>query len=307
MRRLTVLVVILTLFPSVAASATTLEELLERSRTAAYTAEQMISCSTPDGFRGVLARISQQGSSLSITSMTEAGNEIAIGPGVWARSGAGGVVQETTLGGEMIEFVSQYEVEEVGSRWFMGRDASGYRLIRDGVIRGEMVLDDETGAMVRMTSFDNKGSSYCDRRFITFEPVELEAPEFELPEGPTLVLEELAEMPAEVAGFTRVDSYIDNGGLTLTYYSDGFFSFAIFRTPSRVELPESLPVEFDGFRYERVFTAGQVSYAWEVRDQAMAMVGDLPPDLHQAVLEAMPRPVDFGFVQRLWRNLFGPR
>ena len=37
----------------------------------------------------------------------------------------------------------------------------------------------------------------------------------------------------------------------------------------------------------------------------MALVGDLPPDLHEAVLSEMPHPEDPGFFRRWWRSLFG--
>jgi hypothetical protein len=37
----------------------------------------------------------------------------------------------------------------------------------------------------------------------------------------------------------------------------------------------------------------------------MALVGDLPPDLHEAVLEELPRPETPGLFRRLWRSLFG--
>jgi hypothetical protein len=37
----------------------------------------------------------------------------------------------------------------------------------------------------------------------------------------------------------------------------------------------------------------------------MAMVGDLPPDMHEGVLAGLPAPEDPGLFQRLWRSLFG--
>lgn len=309
MKRVIPLVLVLIVGPAVSAAATDLDDVLDRSREAAYSAEQMISCATPDGFRMILARVKQKGSTINITSAMGGGEEIATSPGFWSRTGEGGVVEEASIGIEVREVIDIYEVEELGPRLFMGREASGYRLIRDGLVRGELVLDDETGAMVRATTFNDDGAQYCVRSFVTFDPTEpdLLAREVVPNEELTLVRDDASGLPEEVAGFTLLDSYLDASGLRLTYYSDGFFSFAIFQTPNRIELSEAVHVDFEGFRYSREFTPGQVTYAWEVRDQGMAMVGDLPPDLHEAVLDAMPKPIDLGFLHRIWRNLFGPR
>jgi hypothetical protein len=307
--RLIALVAALVMVPSLAVNAATLEELLERGRQAAYTAEQVISCATPDGFRGVLTKIRQSGSALSISSPMEAGSELSTGAGGWALHRDGGVVEEASLVGPGRVVESDYMVEEMGPQWFMGREATGFRLIREGLARAELVLDDDTGAIVRMVSFDDQGQQYCQRRFVTFDETD---PELPLPEplsegGMTLVEDEETDLPESIAGFTLLDRYLDLGGIHLAYYSDGLFSFALFEAPTRVELPEGVGVLFDGFKYSRIFGAGQVTYVWEVKGRGMALVGDLPPDLHQEVLGALPRPVDLGFLQRVWRNLFGPR
>src|SRR5690606_6583571 len=156
MKKLTALVLVFTLIPAAGAAATTLEEILERSRDAVYSGEQLISCATPDGYRGVLTSIKQRGSSINITALTDTSSEVAIGPGVLVRRmGDAGVVEETKVGGGVVEVATLYEVEDLGGRFFIGREASAYRLTREGMLRGELVLDNETGALIRMTSFDN--------------------------------------------------------------------------------------------------------------------------------------------------------
>lgn len=309
LRRLSALVAALVLVPSLTVNAVTFEELLERGREAAYTAEQVISCATPDGFRGVLTRIRQSGSLFSISSPIDASSELSIGAGGWALHRDGGVVEEATLVGPGRVVESDYLVEEMGVQWFMGRDASGFRLVRDGLTRAEVVLDDETGAIVRMVTFDDQGEQYCQRRFVTFDDVdpELPDPEPQVEQGMTLVEDEETELPTEIAGFTLLDRYVDLGGIHLAYYSDGLFSFALFEAPTRVELPEGIGLFLDGYKYSRSFGAGQVTYVWEVKGRGMALVGDLPPDLHSEVLASLPRPADLGFLHRFWRNLFGPR
>ena len=46
-------------------------------------------------------------------------------------------------------------------------------------------------------------------------------------------------------------------------------------------------------------------WQWDMWQSGMALVGDLPPDLHEAVLSEMPHPEDPGFFRRWWRSLFG--
>ena len=120
---------------------------------------------------------------------------------------------------------------------------------------------------------------------------------------PTLV--ETSSLPESVAGFDLLDQYEDESGVRFAYYSDGFFSFALFETPTAVAVPDSTPVELESGDYLRVFTAGQVTYVWERREFGMALVGDLPPDLHETVLAEMPHPEDPGLFRRWWRALFG--
>jgi hypothetical protein len=308
LRRIIPLVTALVLIPALAAPAATLEELLERGRQAAYSGEQMISCETPDGYRGVIAQIRQSGGVVSVSSPL-AGGEVASGSGTWALTRDGGVIDEARLPGSTTEVESDYEVEDLGPQWFLGRDATGYRLVRDGEVRADIVIDDETGAMVRVASLDDSGNQYCVRRFISFDSSDpaLESPSETDFDGMTLVEGEVADLPLTVAGFTLLDRYTDSRGVKLAYYSDGFFSFALFEAPQRVELSGGVE-HLDGeYRYLRDYAAGQVTYVWQVRGVGFALVGDLPPDLHPEVLAAFPRPAELGFFHRMWRNLFGVR
>ncbi len=301
--------VFLLFVPSMAASAMTLDEILERGRNAAFSGEQMISCATPDGFRGVLTNIRQSGGAVSVSSPMSDGGEVSTGAGGWALTKDGGVVSETNLTGLGGQVEPIYQIEEIGDQWFYGRDATGFRLWRDDVMRAEMVLDAETGAIVRVASFDDQGQQYCLRRFLSFDPTDplLTVRDPVEPDGMTLIEEVPTDIPLSVAGFTLLDRYRDEGGLELAYYSDGFFSFALFNAPVAVDLESGVSVLFGDFTYMREFSAGQVTYGWQVRGRGMALVGDLPPDLHDEVLSALPRPADLGFLHRIWRNLFGVR
>ncbi|MCI0424656.1 MAG: hypothetical protein L0Z47_02260 [Actinobacteria bacterium] len=303
MRRVLPLVVVFFIVPGVA-SATELDELLDRGREAGYTAEQLTTCTTPDGIRDALIRIEQSGAEIRVTGDAE--TELAVGAGGWELHGQDGVVTQATVGGSSDSVVPVYDVEDLGEVGFMGREAMAYRLERDGVLRAELVFDSETGALVRVVTYDASGDTYCDRRFVSFDPVDPELPAKAAPLDTLAAVAGTGSVfPEEVTGFTRLDLYEEDDGFKFAYYSDGFFSFAAFETPRRIELDDAVRVEFDDHSYRRVFTAGQVIYVWESDGRGMALVGDLPPDLHESVLASLPEPTDPGLFRRIWRTLFG--
>lgn len=306
MRRLIVFTVLLIALPASAAWATDLDELLQRGQGASYSAEQVISCSTPDGVRDAVVNIAQSGGELRVTSSLADDVEVATGAGEWSLSRQGGLIVEASVDAGTAVADPLYVVEDVGSVVFLGRDAMAFRLIRGTEPRAELIFDNQTGALVHATTFTGDGEIYCERRFISFDtstPAIEQKDEPLATTSPTLVEE--SDLPQVVAGFERLDHYEDEEGVRFAYYSDGFFSFALFETPTAVTVPEPTLAELESGRYRRAFTAGQVIYVWETRHGGMALVGDLPPDLHDAVLAEMPRPEDPGLFRRWWRALFG--
>lgn len=305
---LVVMVAALALLPAMGAMAADLDELLGRGKDATYSAEQTISCSTPDGVRDAVVRITQSGGELTVTSNVTDDVEVASGAGTWTMTQGGGLVAEAAVeAGDGDEKEPLYTVEDEQAVEYLGRAAMSYLLIRDGEPRGELVFDDETGALVEAVSFTIDGDVYCERRFISLEtdvdPTAASGSSELTSTQPSVV--ENSTLPESVAGFDLLDQYEDEDGLRFAYYSDGFFSFAIFETPAAVALPEATVVELGAGVYQRAFTAGQATYVWETRNGGMALVGDLPPDLHEGVLAEMPDPESPGFLRRWWRNLFG--
>lgn len=305
MRRVLAFVLILTVVPATAAVATDLDEILERGQEASYSAEQVISCSTPDGLRNALVRIEQAGGELRVSSNVTSDIEVTAGDGGWTLTRAGGLVAVAIVDGGNEKSSPLYTVEEGGAVEYLGRAAFAYLLIRDGEPRAELVVDDDTGAVVEAVTLSIDGEVYCERRFISMDarPPVITSPTAITASPATPV--EATDLPEKVAGFDLLDEYRDPDGVNFAYYSDGFFSFALFETPSIVLLPEATVVEFGSGTYVRTFTAGQVSYVWETKDSGMALVGDLPPDMHEAVLEEMPHPEDPGVLRRWWRAIFG--
>jgi hypothetical protein len=306
LRRALALGLALALFPASIALATDLDEMLEESRDASYRAEQVITCSTPDGVRNAVVELSQAKGELHIGAPVAPDVEVASGFGGWSLVRDGDVVSSANVdeGGDPPEPV--YALDDGTATQYLGREATMYRMTADGVVRAELVVDVDAGALLRVVTFNGDGSVFCERRFVTFDPEAPATPRADsgpAAEAPQAGVE--TDLPETLGGFQRLDVYRDQEGILFAYYSDGFFSFAVFQTPALVTLAGGTKVTVGQGAYSRSFGPGQVAYAWESGRGAMALVGDLPPDMHQEVLQGLPAPQDPGLWRRLWRNLFG--
>jgi hypothetical protein len=297
---------VLVMVPAYTALAADLDQILEESKDASYGAEQVITCSTPDGVRNAVVELSQASGELHIGASVAPDVEVASGFGGWSLVRDGDVVSSANVdeGGETPDPL--YAVDQGVPTDYLGRQASMYRMTADGVVRAELVVDSESGALLRVVTFNADGSVFCERRFVTFDPDPPTAPQAQA--GPAAQASEAgveSDLPGALGDFQRLDVYRDEEGILFAYYSDGFFSFAVFQTPTLVVLQGGSKVTVGDGAYTRFFGPGQVTYAWETRGGAMAIVGDLPPDMHQEILEGLPDPQDPGLWRRLWRNLFG--
>ncbi len=299
-------IVAVAMIPATPALAADLSELLQESRDASYTAEQVISCSTPDGVQNAVVDIAQAGGEIQVASPVGPDVEVASGFGGWALVKDGAVVSSASVVGTDRTAEAKYALDDGQPTQVLGRRATSYQMIGDGVVRAELAFDAELGVLLRAVTYGEDGSVYCERRFIEFDP---RAPTLDISQTVTNAdvapVEVETSLPDELAGFQRLDVYEDDEGFTFAYYSDGFFSFAVFQTPARVGLDQPNQVTYSGHQYDRVFSPGQATYSWETAKGGMALVGDMPPDMHQAVLEGLPSPFDPGLLRRLWRSLFG--
>ena len=306
-----VLLAALLMVPS--AVAADLGGYLEQSATAEFSGEQLISCDTPDGARDSLFEIAQADGWVAVWTDADEEGRVTVGSGVMAAvSGdkvAASAVQTDDLGADSAAYTVGDEVPTT----YLGREALAVHIDRDGVERMVLTVDTETAAVVRTETFDDHGDLYCDRRLLSFSPGEVDASlglgdaEPIDAEAAAPIDDAPAELPATSHGFTLLDTYqLDDG--TLSYYSDGFFSFGVVVTtrPVGFEDDDEVTVVQSGTgEYRRSYVAGQVTVAWTGSSGNMALIGDLPPDLVEDVLSGMPRPVGTGFFERIWSRLFG--
>ncbi|MDP9494908.1 MAG: hypothetical protein M3P87_06680 [Actinomycetota bacterium] len=301
MRRAIALATVFTLLPATAAAAD-LEELLERSQEATYSAEQVISCSTPDGVRDAVVSLEQVGGEMHVSGEVD----VSSGSGGWALVREGSVVNSASVEAGSSDTDLAYRIDDGVAHPFLNRKAGLYQLYAGDVLRGELIVDGNTGALLSVVTYNSDGSVYCERRFIEFDPTPPETSAATLTTSDTLEpIEDSTTLPASLGTFQLLDIYQDDQGFVFAYYSDGFFSFAVFQTPTVVELTDAGSLTLEDSVYARSFAPGQVTYSWETRTGGMALVGDLPPDMHPEVLGGLTHPFAPGFLQRIWRSIFG--
>ena len=303
MRRALALAAVIILLPATSAFGADLEELLDRGREASYSAEQVISCTTPDGARDAVVSLEQVGGELQVSGEVE----VSSGSGGWALVRGGSVVNSASVKTGTNDAEPTYRVDDGAAHPFLDREADLYRLYAGDVLRGELVVDAATGALLSVVTYNGNGDVYCERRFIDFDPTtppDVVAPTVAADDA-LAPSEDTGAFPETLGPFQRLDIYTDGEGLVFAYYSDGFFSFAVFRTPSVVELTDPGSLSLEDRVYARSFAPGQVTFSWETRNGGMALIGDLPPDMHPEVLDGLAQPFSPGILQRMWRNLFG--
>lgn len=282
---------------------------LERSAGSDYSGELLVSCGTPDGSRDAVIQIAQTDGWVEAWTEGE-DSRVTAGQGTMSTKSGGEVVGVAVETGETTSESPAYEVGDSADGIYLGRPVQEVTLLRDGTDRVRLTVDDATDVVLRTEILDGNGDVYCDRRLLSFEPgrATLAGPVSDSGVVAAHPMEETpAGHPASTSGFELFDTYdLDDG--TLSYYSDGFFSFGLVVTNRPFTFSPDQEVETIAAgrgEYRRSFSAGNVSVAWQAQPGNLALVGDLPPDLLEAVLADLPAPMTPGLLGRIWDRLFG--
>lgn len=282
---------------------------LERSSEAEFTGEQLVTCETPDGGRSSVFNLAQSDGTVVAWEGGEDDPLVGVAPGL-SVTVTGEAVESAVVEGSPVVDSDQYTVEEGGESTYLGRPVQEVSLVRDGIERVQMTIDSDTDAVLRTVTYADDGSSYCDRRLLSFEEDLSGVPELAVdaatdPASP--IDDHPDDLEPTIEGFQLVDTYsLDDG--TLSYYSDGFFSAGVAITRRPITFGESDDVvEFEGESgpYQRSYQAGSVTVTWEADSGNMVLIGDLPPDLLESFLEELPPPEQNNFFDRIWSSLFG--
>lgn len=294
------------------ALATDLSEYLDRSAASEYSGEVFVVCDTPDG---TVAQFVEVTRSAGVLWVRTSGAEAVASNGELYQRAADGTVQATRIVSSAAwEMSSKYTAFDAGRARELERPVQVVTVMEGDVERVTLHFDDATGALLRSEVRNGDRSLYCSSSFVSFSETPRAIDESVRQGNPEAVnvvdFSEIDEeaLPARVGGFDRIDVYEGPESSTVAYYSDGVFSFTVIasrRTVSIPELDDAPVVEIAGKQYQRLFQPGQVVYAWESGIGGYALLGDLPIDMQEAVLDGLPRPGRPGFFVRLWRSWFG--
>jgi hypothetical protein len=281
---------------------------IERSHDAVFESSQTVRCQTPDGQVDGVFEVTGTGYAVEAGQGVDAG--VVGADGVFGSTGDSSysisVPTDAAVG-----FESRYESVELASERFEGRRTKAFHLIREGVIRAEVEFDHSTGAVLSMTTFNSDGSEYCSVETTSFiQPLGFVEPVDPFASEPVGGLEPIDPdpvlAPSTVTGFSLLETYRWRRTGSVSFYTDGLFSFTLVNAPQPFVLDESdaEDVELEGGTYRRLFEPGRSTYVWESEMGGMSIVGDLPLDLQETVLAELA-PVDRpGLLTRLWRRLF---
>lgn len=288
------------------ARADDLDDLLERADDATYTATRLTVSVWDDTTNVVRERVEHANGAEMIRvdrtwSMVGNGRTIVLGDspeGIAFMPRSAPIVSD------------RYEVADEAPCTHLRRACRFYTILEDEAVRARMLIDTKTGAPLITYVYDGDGATYRTISLSDFAPHRT----YEWPEGSVdapleiVMHDEPTTAPEAVGGYRLVDAFDGPAGSEQAFYSDGLFSFSLFvmsedTSVEGFEDPRTL--ETDRGTYDLLTTARDVRVHWSDGDHHYVVVGDLPPDHLETVLDELPRPGTASIFTRIWRALFG--
>lgn len=289
--------------------ASDLVEDLDRAAAADFSGRQLVVCWGADGVVAHVTDIEQSG---GMTKVVGPGGSVVIGEGKMIEQYQGAVRYLEMIPSTEWRLWDGYTVADAEDLFSMGRNADirAIEVREGGRVRARFQLDPVTATPLTTEVYAGDGSLY---RYSSM---------LELQSGPSDDMVDMSDMPEpeyreratadslpETAGhYWAADSYAAPGGVQV-FYTDGLFRFSVFEVSRKSDgggLSEAEKVEIGGTGgYHRAYSPGAVSVFWRTADQAFVLVGDLPPDHLELVLQDLPEPGRANFLKRAWRWVFG--
>lgn len=192
----------------------------------------------------------------------------------------------------------------------LGRAATTMQVMEGNLLRAKLVIDDDTAALLVTEIFDDEGRLYRYSSMVEFTPSmkNMPTPPRTIGEYEVMLPVAGSSMPPAPGGYQRVDVYGGPGESQQGFFTDGLFSFSLFVVDgerSVAGMPKGTPYRYDGAEYRAVVFPAETWLVWEAAGSTYVLVGDLPPDHLEPVLEDLPRPSKRNVFARFWHALFG--
>lgn len=291
---------------SPAAFADDLADILERARAATYTATRLTVSAWGDHTNLLRERVEHaQGAEMIRVDQTWS----MVGNGRTIRMGdvPEGVAFMTTSPAVVTD---RYRVGDVAECTHLRRTCSFIPILEGDRVRAHMLIDTRTGAPLITYVYDGAGRTYRTVSLSEFSPHRT----YEWPQGTAdvplevVMQDDSSAVPQELYGYELVDVFDGPASSEQGFYSDGLFSFSLFTMPLDTVVAgfeEPLVMSTDRGAYDLLPTARDVRLHWEGSDRHYVLVGDLPPDHLEAVLDELPDPGTGNILTRIWRAIFG--
>ena len=276
-----------------------LDDYLDRAADADYAGRRVVVTVWDGRSEAAMADIDHADGMVMIS---DEGNDVMIGEGKMM-AGSSGV---TFSGWSIVDSSSRYVTGEEVDVNRLGRAARSVTILEGDIVRAKIIFDAETWAPLATEIYDADGSLFRLSALTDFDPVPERAyAAMRHIESDTYdVMPRVAQssLPAQAAGYSRLDTYLGTDGVTHAFYGDGLFSFSIFVLPAGSAEPNldgSTSLDVAGARYRVLVEAAETWVSWTHKEVGYVLVGDLPPDHLVQVLGELPAPRDRNLFERI--------
>lgn len=287
------------------ALADDLSDLLDAAAEADYSGRQIVVTFLDGEAKLEIVEVEHAGSLMMVGS---AGNEAVVGPGKLSGGDGSALAVSSWNASQMSD---RYERGDTRSVKRLGREATSIAVLESGIVRIRMVFDDATGTPLVTEVFDGAGKLFRLSSMLEVDSIPqrlYSEPGHHSEEFEVLAPTSNHALPAEAAGYHLADAYSGPDDSVQGFYSDGLFSFSLFvveGTAKAERFTAATTIELQGLKYKRLVDPGEIWMTWSSGGNTFVLVGDLPPDHLESVLDELPKPGRRNLLSRLWSGLFG--
>lgn len=206
--------------------------------------------------------------------------------------------------------IERYSVGNVTDVKHMRRAAQRVEIMEGDIKRATLIIDKRSGAVLLSETFNGHGHIFRTVALSDFKAYRMYPEPDDMSSVPVQVImhSDSDVLPHELAGYKIVDVFPGPGGSEQGFYSDGLFGFSLFAISKRTAIEgfgDSTALVTDNGLYEMIPTAQDVRLRWADRERNFVLVGDIPPDHLDAILDVLPAPERDSMLKIWWHKLFG--